>query len=162
MSLFDRLLEQQLRPLTAPRQTFAEKREQWLKEARAKAERGETLPPSAPTPPPEHCHAKQNRELAEAIVSTYRTPVVPSPPPPAPVDLKGPLVARGSCKAIDAETGRQCRLPAHPHAPDQHRSERGPFHRLALPGQTKFTRREALDAQASSRSASPFTTPQGD
>lgn len=154
MSLFDRILEQHLRPGRPPAQTFAQKREQWLQEARAKAERGEKLPPV-------EIIRERNREKPTNPIQA----IAPRPltlPPPAPLDLSGPLVARGSCKAIDAETGRQCRLPAHPHAPDQHRSERGPFHRLAAPGQTQFKRRAELDALASSRSTSPFTTPQGD
>lgn len=163
MSLFDRLLEKRLggRPRTP---TFEERRAQWLQEAHAKAERGEPTEQS-----------KQNRELGEAIASTYRRPLfpplrvaiedrnaelnpLPTPPPP-PVNLAGPLVARGSCKAINPETGRQCALLAG-HAPKtKHRHGRTEFAFGAAPEQTSFTRRERLDQLASSRGSSPFTTP---
>jgi hypothetical protein len=69
-----------------------------------------------------------------------------SAPPPAPLAQGW----RGSCKAICAETGRQCRLPAHPSEPDRHRHERGPFHRTAVPGQA-FSFREQLDRAATRR-----------
>lgn len=76
---------------------------------------------------------------------------------PVPSPIPAPVVAlsttarpgRGSCKAVDAATGRQCKLPAHPANPDQHRHERGPFHRLLQPGEVPVLR-QALD-EASQR-----------
>lgn len=53
----------------------------------------------------------------------------------------------GSCRARCAESGRQCRLPAH--GPEvRHRHERGPFVALAAPGQTRFAERERLEDEA--------------
>lgn len=76
-----------------------------------------------------------------------------TPPPAAPVVEAPPLKLepgwRGSCKAIDADTGRRCRLPAHPG--EAHRHERGPFFRTADPTQTHFRAREQLDAAATRR-----------
>jgi TPP-dependent indolepyruvate ferredoxin oxidoreductase alpha subunit len=73
-------------------------------------------------------------------------PAAPAAPPPPPKIEPG---WRGSCKAIDADTGRRCRLPAH--AGEAHRHERGPFFRTAPPEQTHFRAREQLDAAATSR-----------
>lgn len=76
-------------------------------------------------------------------------------PPPTP-ELAPPVISRGwagSCKAIDADSGRQCRMPAHPSDPDRHRHERGPFFRTATPG-AAFTRRDQIDEHATRR----FTT----
>lgn len=56
-------------------------------------------------------------------------------------------VARGSCKAIDAKTGRQCRLLAHPETPDAHRNERGPFTHVLQAGQVPVLR-QTLDQVA--------------
>lgn len=53
---------------------------------------------------------------------------------------------KGSCKAVDAATGRACKLPAHPG--EVHRSERGPFVRVAAPGATSFPLRQALEHAA--------------
>lgn len=66
-----------------------------------------------------------------------------TPPLPPPVLRPG---FRGSCKAIDAATGRTCKLPAHPG--DVHSSERGRFTRCAAPGTTTFPLRQALDSAA--------------
>jgi hypothetical protein len=63
-------------------------------------------------------------------------------PPP-----RGP--GRGSCTAVCADTGRQCRLPAH--AGDGHAHERGRFTRVAAPGQTIFPARAALEVAAFAR-----------
>jgi hypothetical protein len=68
---------------------------------------------------------------------------------PAPAVPRGP--ARGSCSAVDTETGLRCRLPAHPG--DVHRHERGPFTRVAAPGQTSFARVEQLVAAATAHSS---------
>ncbi len=58
-----------------------------------------------------------------------------SGPPPATTAAAAPARAgRGSCKAIDADTGRTCKLLAHPENPDRHSSERGAFSRVLLPG----------------------------
>lgn len=51
------------------------------------------------------------------------------------------------CKARDSETGLQCGLLEH-DAKTAHRSARGEFHQVAVPGQTSFSRRDALDAVA--------------
>lgn len=54
---------------------------------------------------------------------------------------------KGSCKARCAETGLQCRLPAH--GPELgHRNERGPFRVLAAEGQTVFADKRRLEEQA--------------
>lgn len=74
--------------------------------------------------------------------------------PPRPVLQPG---WKGSCKAIDADTGRQCRLPAHPG--EAHRHERGPFFRAAPPEQTHFRAREQLDAAATRRNHSNNEAP---
>lgn len=85
------------------------------------------------------------------LVEVYRSlpevfgPVAVTTPTSAPV-VAGR--ARGSCKAVDAATGRQCKLPQHPEHPEQHRHERGMFHRVAAPGTTSFPLREALDLAA--------------
>lgn len=62
--------------------------------------------------------------------------------------------ARGSCKAVNAETGRQCALLAgHTCA---HRHGRTDFWRCAEPGTTSFSRRDALDVAGTARSGSFF------
>jgi hypothetical protein len=57
---------------------------------------------------------------------------------------------------VDADNGLQCRLPAH--AGDVHRNERGPFTRVAAPGQTTFSRVEQLVAAATRRTSSELGT----
>lgn len=102
------------------------------------------FPRVVPTPP-RHRSAPYNPPRREepditALVETFTPPPVTPPVPPA-------VVApgfRGSCKALCATTGRQCRLPAHPKEPDRHRNERGPFFRTAAPGTTSFPLRQAL------------------
>jgi len=164
MSLFDRLLEKELRARPA-KPTFAEKREQWLQEASAKAERGEPLEhpqlkPAVKRPTLKEAVDQANRELgtrAPTLDLIARAMELVSPPPPPPVNLAGPLVAKGSCKAINPETGRQCALLAG-HT-TSHRHGRTEFTFGAAPDQTSFTRRDRLDQLASSRNGSPFTTP---
>lgn len=60
-------------------------------------------------------------------------------------------VMLGSCKAVCAVTGLQCKLPEHPERTD-HCNERGPKHgrftRVAAPGQTQFPERARLDEWA--------------
>jgi hypothetical protein len=87
-------------------------------------------------------------ELEAALASAPPAPATPPPP-----DIKPGW--RGSCKAIDADTGRRCRLPAHPG--QQHRHERGPFFRTAPPEQTSFRVREQLDAAATRHHAIEIT-----
>lgn len=113
MSLFDRLLEQHLKP---------------------------AKPPSDPAP--------QRRELTDAEVEEALAPRSP-PPKPEPVNLAGPLVPVGSCKAINPETGRQCALLAGHTKLHRHGSTE--FRVAAMPGQKNFTRRDALDTAATSR-----------
>lgn len=66
--------------------------------------------------------------------------------------------ARGSCKAVSAETGRQCALLAG-HG-ESHRHGATAFVHVAAPGQSHFTRREALDHASTRRHGS--TNPQGE
>lgn len=86
------------------------------------------------------------------LVEVYRSlpevfgPVADGLPVTTPTSVPGR--ARGSCKAVDAATGRQCKLPHHPEHPEQHRHERGMFHRVAAPGTTTFPLREALELAA--------------
>jgi hypothetical protein len=63
---------------------------------------------------------------------------------------------RGSCKAVDAFTGLKCRLPAHAsNVP--HRSERGVFRFVAMPGQTRFAQKEQLErASVSNPGEEPY------
>lgn len=84
----------------------------------------ERPPPLPPRPP--------RAELEFDLVKSLEALPLPAAPPAA---SSAPARGRGSCFAIDAETGRQCRLPAHPEDPDRHRHERGPFFRLLQPGQ---------------------------
>lgn len=98
--------------------------------------------------------AKPEVRLDEASIDAWldRREALPPPPPPPP-----PAGARLSCKAINAETGRQCALLGG-HT-GTHRHGRTDFMRTAEIGQTTFARRQALDGLANSRSGSPFTTP---
>lgn len=67
---------------------------------------------------------------------------VPAAPPP-----RGP--GRGSCPAVNADTGLPCRLPAH--VKGDHHDGRTRFVRLAAPGQTSFPRVEQLLVHAQAR-----------
>lgn len=113
---------------------FEAKREQWRAEALRKARE--------PSPPP------------PALVTSSVPKPVEAPPPAAPASHVGSLTSRGSCKAINAETGRQCALLAGHTKPHRHGSTE--FVRVATPGQSSFARRDALDALAA---ASNPTTP---
>lgn len=85
---------------------------------------------------------------------TYGPPIV-LPRPPSHVPTSAPSRARGSCKAINADTGRQCALLAgHVTA---HRHGRTDFVRCAEPGTTTFIRRQQLDELAAASGGSPFT-----
>lgn len=66
----------------------------------------------------------------------------------APKVAPRPAQARtlGSCKAIDADTGRQCRLLTH-DAETPHRSERGAFTHVLVPGGVPRLR-QTLDSWA--------------
>ena len=117
----------------------AVKSESTVAPARSQVHRGAPLPrPRVVAPEP---------ELAQVVAALPLPP--PTPDVPAPVLRTGWV---GSCKAIDADTGRRCRLLAHPG--EAHRHERGPFFRTAAPGQSTFTVRAQLDAAATRR----FTT----
>lgn len=73
-----------------------------------------------------------------------------------PSAVAAPPATRGSCKAINADTGRQCALLAgHTSA---HRHGRTEFWLVAEPGQTSFRKRDALDAAATARHFDPRTT----
>lgn len=58
-----------------------------------------------------------------------------------------PKKFKKQCKAVDAYTGKSCKLLEHP-AGTPHRSERGEFRVVAAPGQTHFEHREQLDRAA--------------
>jgi len=90
-------------------------------------------------------HARRNEPELDLVQAIQALPLPPHAPELAPAVVSDSW--RGSCKAICAETGRQCRMPAHPLEPDRHRHERGPFFRVAAPGQA-FTRRDLLDQAA--------------
>lgn len=78
----------------------------------------------------------------------------------APVQTSAhPAGPRGACKAISADTGRQCCLLVGHTTP--HRHGRTDFVRVAAVGQQSFARRDALDGVATARLSSPFTTNQG-
>lgn len=96
----------------------------------------ERPPPLPPRPP----RAELDVDLVKSLEA------LPLPAAPA-ASSAAPARGRGSCFAIDAETGRQCRLPAHPEDPDRHRHERGPFFRLLQPGQAPRLH-EQLDSAA--------------
>lgn len=83
-----------------------------------------------------------------AQVPTFVDPPVMPAQTPRRFLATGHMVSRGPCKAVDAETGRTCKLLVHPEDPDRHRSERGPFFRVALPGQTTFALQRTLDESA--------------
>lgn len=73
-------------------------------------------------------------------------------PPEAPKVAPAPAqaVSRGSCKAIDADTGRTCKLLAgHDGA---HATERGPFTRVLQPGAVPLLH-QRLDTYATRREA---------
>lgn len=102
------------------------------------------VPTSAPKP------------MAPAVFDKSGEPVrmrcIPADGPGAPASRVG-----GSCFAINADTGRQCALPGG-HA-GEHRHGRTAFTRVATPGQTSFTRRDALDAAATARGFNPMSNP---
>jgi len=89
-------------------------------------------------------------KMKRAVPTPAPTPLSPqmqrltAAAPPSPI--AAPLVARGSCKAINPDTGRQCALLAS-HA-GAHRHGSTSFAREAAPGQTRFTRRDSLDSAA--------------
>lgn len=76
--------------------------------------------------------------------------------PAAPQPAKVAQGWTGSCKAVDAATGRRCRLPAHPEP--THRHERGAFFRVASASQTTFPLREQLDRAALAQGAAAIET----
>lgn len=154
MSLFDRLLEQQLRPAPTPARpaapapssaprgassnaAFEAKREKWREAALAQA--------SAPRREPRAGRADLEPEVIERMLAPP-----PAPPPPKAVGVTEPLVSRGSCKAINPDTGRQCALLNGHTKPHRHGSTE--FVIAAAPGQRHFARRDRLEQFASSRS----------
>ncbi|PZR07097.1 MAG: hypothetical protein DI536_29000 [Archangium gephyra] len=75
---------------------------------------------------------------------------------PMPEALRAPTnTFRGSCKVINADTGRQCALPAGHALPHRHGSTS--FTREAPAGATNFTRRDALDRAAAASLRSNLT-----
>lgn len=72
---------------------------------------------------------------------------VPSRAPASPPPPRGP--GRGSCRAVNADTGLPCRLPAH--VTDDHHDGRTRFTRVAAPGQRNFPRALALEEAATAR-----------
>jgi hypothetical protein len=75
----------------------------------------------------------------------------------APKAEAPPVRTVGTCKAINAETGRQCALPDG-HL-EFHRHGRTSFVHVAQPGQTHFARRDALDQAATARGFNPLSNP---
>ncbi|PZR17517.1 MAG: hypothetical protein DI536_04175 [Archangium gephyra] len=63
---------------------------------------------------------------------------------------------RGPCKAVCALTGKACGLLVD--HPGDHHSARGPFRLVAVPGQTEFAARAALDRAAVASADSPRMT----
>ena len=160
MSLFDRLLEKQLNPTkseegvepapevkgppvllseevrtAASNAVFEKKRQKWLAEALVKV---------SPKPKPAPDAARD--ELTDDDVEEVLAPR-PPPPKPEPLKLDGrPLVAVGSCEAINPDTGRQCALLAgHTKA---HRHGSTEFNYGAQPGQKNFRRRDCKSPDA--------------
>lgn len=143
---------------------FEAKREQWRAEALRKAR--EPAPPPAPVtssapkrvePVCEHRYLTVYpiADRVESRCSSCGALLGSSPrtAPVTPVSVQRGA-PRGSCKAINAETGRQCALLAGHTKPHRHGST--DFVRVATPGQSSFARRDALDALAA---ASNPTTP---
>ena len=105
--------------------------------------------PAQPLVPGPVSWAERRARIAQG--HAYRSaPVEPAESPPVP---GGP---RGSCKAINAETGRQCALLAGHTKPHRHGSTE--FTRVATPGQASFSRRDALDALATRHDSNPTHT----
>ena len=119
---------------------FEAKREQWRQEAIARA--------SQPRPEP-----RAGRDDLDAAVIEQMLAPPPPAPPAKPVNLSAPLVSRGSCKAINPVTGRQCALLSGHTKPHRHGSTE--FHLAAVPGQ-RIARREELELAASATHSSPF------
>lgn len=87
---------------------------------------------------------------------------LPAPPPSPEVALPPPAIRpgwRGTCQAVNSETGRRCCLLAG-HT-DAHAHGRTRFWRAAEPGQTHFARRDALDTLGTSRTSGTTDTTQG-
>lgn len=100
-------------------------------------ERPPALPPVPPRP-----------ELEFNLVKGLEA--VPLPAAPAEPERLAPNLAtgfRGSCKAVNADTGKQCALLAG-HT-TSHRHGQTAFIRVAHVDQKSFTRRDLLDAAAS-------------
>lgn len=110
------------------------------------------LPVELPRPP--MSRADVQASVDEGLITDEEALSLAGPPPPVLRLVHAPRtvvpttgVFKGSCKAVCAETGLKCRLPAHSEL-EEHANERGKFRRVATPGQTTFARREALDAAA--------------
>lgn len=132
--------------------------------AKAANDTPERAAPTRSDAPLQHRH-RLRAELAGSV-ETRPAPVPTSalkPMAPAVFDKSGEPV-RMRCIPADgpgaADTGRQCALPGG-HA-GEHRHGRTAFTRVATPGQTSFTRRDALDSMAGRRLGNPFTTSQGE
>jgi hypothetical protein len=137
-------------PLVPGPVSWAERR---ARIAQGHAYRSAPVESAAPQPLPAMTWRKYNEP------GTMGTPV----PPPAGMTEAEVMVAmlvpggpRGSCKAINAETGRQCALLAGHTKPHRHGSTE--FTRVATPGQASFSRRDALDALATRHDSSPTHT----
>jgi hypothetical protein len=105
----------------------------------------ERPPPLPPVPP----RAELNVDLVRGLQAMPLPAPANSTPAPA---ARG----RGSCWAIDADTGRQCRLPAHPEDPDRHGNERGPFFRVLGAGQVPRLHQQLDEASMAARNVEVF------
>lgn len=107
-----------------------------------------TEPPRTPKRAPRPAQAalppRSEPDIRELVEAFAPPPVTPPPPPPV---LKSGW--RGSCTAINPDTGRQCCLLAG-HT-KLHRHGATEFLLSAAPGQTHFRRRAALDELAARR-----------
>lgn len=129
-----------------------------LMAARAAAKVEAKEPAAAPTPPiaAPVTKAEWRHRIAEGH-ARRNAAVEPAPSLPVPTSAQPPpvMVARGSCKAISADTGRQCALLAGHESLHRHGST--DFARVASSTQTTFRKRDQLDAAA--LASSPLTTP---
>lgn len=112
---------------------------------------------SASKPNLEEAVEQANRELgrsADTFKLIDRTVELLKGAPPAPVPTSALSTPRGSCKAINPVTGRQCALLSGHTKPHRHGSTE--FHLAAVPGQ-RIARQELIERFASATHSSPFT-----
>lgn len=101
----------------------------------------ERPPPLPPVPP--------RPELEVDLVKVLEAAPLPAPAEPERMAPNLATGFRGSCKAVNADTGRQCALLAGHTTSHRHGSTA--FFRVAEPNQKSFTRRDLIDAAGSTR-----------